>query len=99
MQSARTNQKGVKWKSCVGHQPGPSRIAGMIVKTCGFIIALMAVLSVGAIENRIAVPRLLTNGDLSISYAGFAAHNYALERADSLIPPITWVSLLTNTAD
>ncbi len=69
------------------------------MKTCCSIAALVAVQSVGAIENRIAVPRLLPNGDLSISYNGFGAHKYALEKAGSLVPPITWAPLLTNTAD
>ncbi len=60
--------------------------------------ALLAVQSLCAVENRIAVPKLLPNGDFSISYAGFAGHQYALEGTGSLTPP-RWTRLATNTAD
>src|SRR6185436_16030297 len=44
-------------------------------------------------------PTVLPNGDLKISYGGFAAHQYALERAESLIAPAVWTAVITNTAD
>ena len=84
MQIAQTNQNEMKRRPCTGHERGRSCAAGFVMKTFCSIAALVAVQFVGAIESRIAVPRLLPNGDLSISYNGFGAHKYALERAGSL---------------
>src|ERR1043166_3117861 len=72
-----------------------------LIKSALSIAALLVVAtqSLCAFENRIAVATLLTNGDLRITYAGFGSHQYALERAETLIPPVVWTAIITNTAD
>ncbi|MGA2280778.1 MAG: hypothetical protein ABSG80_10805 [Verrucomicrobiota bacterium] len=99
MQIAQTNQNEMEREPRIGHERGRSSVAGVVMKTCCSIAALVAVLSAGAIAGQIAVPTFLTNGDLSISYTGTPGNNYAAEWTDSLIPPMTWTPLLTNTAD
>ena len=39
----------------------------------------------------------LPNGDVQLSYVGYPAINYALDRAFKLAPPIGWVGQQTNT--
>jgi autotransporter-associated beta strand protein len=38
-------------------------------------------------------------GNAYLSYAGIPGYNYALDKATSITPPITWVPQVTNTAD
>jgi hypothetical protein len=39
------------------------------------------------------------DGNAYLSYAGIPTFNYALDKANSITPPITWVPQLTNAAD
>ncbi|MGA2801362.1 MAG: hypothetical protein ABSE97_03180 [Verrucomicrobiota bacterium] len=99
MKIAQTNQNEMEREPRIGHERGHSSLAGMVMKTCCSLAALLAVLSLGAIAGQVAGPTFLTNGDLTISYTGTPGNQYAAEWADSLIPPVTWTPLLTNTAD
>jgi autotransporter-associated beta strand protein len=39
------------------------------------------------------------DGNAYLSYLGIPGYNYALDKANSITPPITWVPQVTNTAD
>ena len=39
------------------------------------------------------------DGNAYLSYAGIPGYNYALDKATSITPPITWVPQVTNTAN
>ena len=99
LQLAQKQSNVIERKCCFEHRRRPSRIAAGSIKTCFAMLALVSVHSLYAVQSRLAVATLLTNGDLQISYTGFAAHPYALEWAGSLSPPATWTPMLTNTAD
>jgi fibronectin type 3 domain-containing protein len=47
--------------------------------------------------GRMSVTNIVSNGNFN--YIGTAAHQYALEGATGLNPPVTWTPLQTNTAD
>jgi hypothetical protein len=49
--------------------------------------------------GHVSVPNCLNNGDLSINYGGTPGRDYAAEWTDSLIPPVTWTPMVTNTAN
>ncbi|HMP81617.1 MAG TPA: hypothetical protein PKA41_02780 [Verrucomicrobiota bacterium] len=69
-----------------------------IAKAFCSIAVMLAVESSGANEAQ-AVPTLLPNGDLRISFVGTPGQNYVAEWSEELIVPVTWTPMRTNKTD
>ena len=99
MQIGQTNENEMDRQTCTGYERGSSTVARMVMKILCSISVLVSALSPGAMEGQVAVPKILNNGDFSVSFTGTPEQNYVVESSDSLIPPMTWTSLRTNTTD
>src|SRR5271157_433002 len=55
MRISQTDQQNTKQETCIGHAPGHSSFAGMVVKPCCSIAALVAVLA-GMTFSSMATP-------------------------------------------
>ena len=98
MQIGQTNENEMDRQTCTGYERGSSTVARMVMKILCSISVLVSVLSPGAMEGQVAVPKILNNGDFSVSFTGTPEQNYVVESSDSLIPPMTWTSLRTRYA-
>jgi len=103
MQIPQTNQNKMEREPCIGHECGRSSFSGTIIKTYCSIAALAVVMvgtpisSMADADGQVSVPKILSNGDLTISYTGTLGNQYVAEWASNLIPPVTWIPLRTNT--